>query len=124
MMSQSDTSLTELITLSQAASELPPRRAGKKPDVSCLHRWSSHGLRGVRLRYEQVGSTKCTTRQWVRDFFTALKAANEGEHNTAPAPTRSVAARKRAVAAAQAELDNLGVRDRKSNPARTIRRSR
>ncbi len=62
----------ELITLAKAASELPPRRLGRRAHVSTLYRWVGHGLRGVRLEAVQVGGTRCTSREALQRFFDRL----------------------------------------------------
>src|SRR5262249_38992217 len=76
--------LDELITFVQAASELPRRRAGKPTVVGTIYAWSTHGAGKLqrKLRWTQVGSTRCTTRRWLRDFFEQLAAdkASEAEH--------------------------------------------
>jgi hypothetical protein len=92
----------ELITLRQAAAELPRRRAGKKTHVSCIYRWTSDGLRGIKLRYAQCGATRCTTRRWLAEFFDALAAVSRGD---APASFPDSAARRRELERVDAELD-------------------
>ncbi len=62
----------ELLTLADAASELPRRRLGRRPDVSTLHRWVTRGLRGVRLEAVQVGGCRCTSREALLRFFEQL----------------------------------------------------
>jgi len=74
-----DDRLDELISLRDAASELPRRRAGKKVSVQCVYRWTLHGCRGVRLQFTQVGATRCTTRRWLAQFFAALTRQSHGE---------------------------------------------
>src|SRR5689334_16919503 len=56
-----DPSLSELITLAQAADELPRRRGGRKTHRATLYRWTDTGCRGVKLQFTQVGATRCTT---------------------------------------------------------------
>jgi hypothetical protein len=96
----------ELITLRQAAAELPRRRAGRKTHVSCVYRWTTAGCRGVRLRYAQCGATRCTSRAWLREFFDALTAATMPAGAT---PLRASARRQQELARVDAELDARGV---------------
>ena len=46
-----------LISLSDAARQLPRRRAGKKPHVSCIYRWTTSGCKGVILESIRIGGT-------------------------------------------------------------------
>jgi len=64
-----------ILTLAEAASRLPKRRAGKKPHVATLYRWASRGLRGVKLEMLQVGGTTCTSVEALQRFFDALTRA-------------------------------------------------
>src|SRR3954465_15957340 len=63
------------IPFSQAAAHLP-RRRGRKPAVSTLHRWATAGLRGVVLETLQVGGTRCTSLAALQRFFDRLSALN------------------------------------------------
>ena len=94
----------KVVSLAHAAKLLPRRRGGKRPHVSCIYRWTTAGCRGVILESIQVGGTRCTSREALARFFAAL---THGDRRGAPA-ARSVAARQRAVAAAERELERLG----------------
>lgn len=102
-----DISTEHVLTLSQAAKELPERRKGRKPHVSCMYRWTISGCRGIILDSIQIGGTRCTSREAIQRFAEALSHKREtGE----PAPaTRSVIQRTRASEAAANELKKLGV---------------
>lgn len=65
----------ELIRLADATELLPRLRRGRKVNVSTLHRWATHGLRGVVLETTQCGGTKCTTRAALQRFFSELARA-------------------------------------------------
>ena len=60
------------LPLAEIARRLPARRAGKKTHVSCLWRWISNGLRGVRLESIQVGGVTCSSMGAIKRFFDAL----------------------------------------------------
>jgi hypothetical protein len=100
-----DTNRESLISLYEAAKSLPRRRAGKKPHVSCLYRWTTAGCRGVILESVQIGSTRCTSREALARFFSALTTGRPGELPAA----RSVAERNRAAARAIRELEAAGI---------------
>jgi hypothetical protein len=51
---------------------IPPGPNGKPRHVSCLYRYSLRGIRGVRLRVEQLPCGLHTTWQWWTDFIEAL----------------------------------------------------
>jgi hypothetical protein len=100
--------LHEYITLRQAAAELPRRRAGRKTHVKTLFRWAGPGCRGIVLRTVLVGAVRCTTRAWLAEFFAALTAARRGATPAPPAAgVRTLAARRRAIAAAQAAANRF-----------------
>lgn len=66
-----------VITLTEAATLLPRRRAGRPTHASTLFRWANPGLRGVRLEVMQVGGTKCTSREALARFFARLSERRE-----------------------------------------------
>jgi Protein of unknown function (DUF1580) len=72
-----DTLVEKPITFSQAAAELPRRRAGRKTAVSTLFRWTSEGCRGVILESIQVGGTRCTSREALQRFFERLSQSSQ-----------------------------------------------
>lgn len=96
----------QLISLTEAAKHLPRRRAGKRPHISCVYRWTTSGCKGVVLESLQCGGTRVTSREALSRFFAKLTA----QSGLAPAPTiRSPIRRDRAVAAAVRELERAGV---------------
>jgi hypothetical protein len=107
--------LNHLRPLRQLAAQLRSRTPGKRIHVATLYRWTDRGLRGQRLRYVQVGNTRCSTVEWALEFFAALASKS---HLDAPAPaapsaaplaTRTPAARRKAIEAADRELERRGV---------------
>ena len=101
-----DVSTEHVISLADAARSLPARRAGKRPHVSCLYRWTVSGCRGIILESVQIGATRCTSRQGLERFFAALTAAAQGEAPVPPPPTKS---RRRAIDAAKRRLARSGI---------------
>jgi hypothetical protein len=67
-----DSTNESLLTLAQAAEELPRRRRGRKTHLSTLYRWATSGCRGVLLETIQVGATRCTSREAMQRFFERL----------------------------------------------------
>jgi hypothetical protein len=100
-----DPNAESLISLTEAAKNLPRRRAGKKTHVSCIYRWTTSGCRGVVLESIQVGGTRCTSKEALSRFFCRL-SRDDAAHTPV---CRSFFQRKRAVAAAEDELDRLGI---------------
>ena len=95
-----------ILTLTQAADDLPRRRRGRKTHVSTLYRWATAGCRGVRLETIQVGATRCTSREALQRFFERLSA--EAPVESAPGVMRSVCRRTRQSEAAGRKLEQLG----------------
>src|SRR5262249_7167401 len=99
---------TRYITLAQVAAELPRRRRGRKTHISTVYRWTAFGCRGVKLRYVQIGATRCTTREWLAEFIERLTAAS----TEAPPPIpslRTPASRRRSFDRIERELDRAGI---------------
>ena len=101
-----DVSAEHLISLAEAARLLPARRAGKRPHVSCLYRWTTVGCRGVVLESVQIGGTRCTSREALERFFSALTAAAQGKASAPPPPSKN---RRRAIKAAERRLARSGI---------------
>jgi hypothetical protein len=100
-----DLSREKLISLFEAPRHLPRRRAGKRPHVSCVYRWSKTGCKGVVLETIQVGGTRCTSLEALARFCRRLTT---GDAADVPA-VRSAAERERAAARAMQELERAGV---------------
>ncbi len=98
-----DPNTETLLSLTEAAKHLPRRRAGKKPHVSCIYRWTTSGCRGIVLESIQVGGTRCTSREALGRFFRQLT----GDQVAIPVVTSL--ARRAAVAAAERRLDAAGI---------------
>jgi hypothetical protein len=96
----------KVLTLSQAAKSLPKRRAGRRPHVSCLYRWTVSGLRGVVLESIQIGGTRCTSREALARFFDRL-SNRSGSLSTSN--TRSTAQRERDVLKTELALTEMGI---------------
>ncbi len=59
-------------SLSQAASRLPGR-----PHVSTLHRWTTKGVRGVKLETTRVGSRVFVTQEAIQRFLNELNTTDD-----------------------------------------------
>ena len=92
-----------VVSLAEAARLLPRRRAGKKPHVSCLYRWTVSGCKGVILESIQIGGTRCTSKEALARFFERLTYADDPRHDRRPDR------RQRAAAAAERELIREGL---------------
>ena len=96
-----DPTTETLVSMADAARPLPRRRGGKKPHVSCLYRWTTHGCKGVILESIQVGGTRCTSKEALGRFFKALTNAN--------LPTAQQPSTSRQRAGAERELERQGI---------------
>src|SRR3954447_15412589 len=76
-----DTTNETVVSLAQAADDLPRRRRGKKTHVSTLYRWATVGCRGVVLETIQIGATRCTSRKALQRFFERLSATTPSSVN-------------------------------------------
>jgi hypothetical protein len=100
-----DPNKESLLSLCEAARHLPRRRAGKRPHVSCLYRWTTAGCKGIILETIQVGGTRCTSREALARFFRRLTQGDTADAHV----VRSVAKRERDTAKAIRELEKAGV---------------
>ncbi|MBU4270584.1 MAG: DUF1580 domain-containing protein [Planctomycetes bacterium] len=98
-----DPNTETLLSLSEAGKHLPRRRAGKRPHVSCIYRWTTAGCRGIVLESIQIGGTRCTSRKALARFFQQLTG------NQVVIPVVTSRAHKAAVAAAERRLDAAGI---------------
>lgn len=97
-----DISQEKLLTFAEAAKRLPHRRAGRKVNVSTLHRWCTKGYQGVRLDFLKIGGTRCTSMAALQRFFDALTERDQGADSAAP-PMKTVT-RKKSIEAAERRL--------------------
>lgn len=72
-----------LMTLSAAAKLLPSSRRGKQTHATTLYRWTTRGLRGIKLRYVQFGGTRMVNSDMLDEFFAALTRATTGDSGAA-----------------------------------------
>ena len=99
------------LTLTEAT-KLIPGRDGRRISLKTLHRWCRKGLRnGVRLRSALVGGRRCTTRNWLNEFFGALTEDGEADVPARPVP-RTAAHRHVASERAVEELESAWSRKR------------
>ncbi len=93
----------QVISLADGARFCPARRKGRKPHISCMYRWTKTGCKGVVLESLQVGGTRCTSKEALARFFSALT------HVDVPRPDHTPNRRQRAAAAAERELEREGL---------------
>ena len=88
-----------ILTIREAAEELPCLCGGKQVHRSTIYRWMKRGARGVRLESLKIGRTKVTSREALQRFAERLVDAELPECQ---------AASDRAIAAEQ-ELERRGL---------------
>jgi hypothetical protein len=94
--------------------------------VATVYRWTGLGCRGVTCQSIQRGASRCTTREWLAEFFARLTAARQNPAPpvgvTGPAPVvRTPTQFDKGAAEAGAVLDTImeppgGRRPRPRNP--------
>jgi hypothetical protein len=90
--------------MAQAARLRPMGRLGRPTSTSTIYRWVACGLRGHRLEAIRLGGTLYTSREAIQRFADRLTVGPAS--SVAPS---SEADRRRASAAADAELARLGI---------------
>ena len=101
-----DTKAERLLSLADAARELPRCRGGKRPHIATVYRWTTNGCRGVILESVQVGNTRCTSREALARFFAALTDQAGAGRQARGEPPRH---RRRAIERARESLRRAGV---------------
>ena len=110
-----DTSLADFLPLKSLCNLLSSR-----PHIATAHRWSTRGVRGVRLRTYLVGGSRATTLADFDRFVAEVSAARDstvlrdqdviGHRNPPPdAAVPTTRSRKRDIAKAEQQLDRHGV---------------
>jgi hypothetical protein len=90
--------ITDLFPLTRAAKLWPPVRAAKagrfskRIHIKTLQRYARTGCRGIVLRTVMAGGIRCTTVEWIEDFFRELTAAR----SASPLTPRERSARREA----------------------------
>ena len=82
-----------------------PRPGGRRIAIGTLYRWTSHGVRGARLRTIRLGQQLCTCDVWIREFIEDMNASRPNAARDMR-PTDQELARRRRVDAA---LDAAGL---------------
>jgi hypothetical protein len=103
-----DLSSETIISLRQGARDLPPARRDRPVTISCLLRWILDGVETptgrVHLEAIRLGGRWLTSREALQRFAERLTP----ERKDAPVTHRSTAARDKASARAEAELQRRG----------------
>lgn len=81
----------------------------KKPHIATCHRWKQKGICGIKLRTISIGGTRCTSDEWLMEFFEATTAAKDKSTGESMRAGRLSAARELAIERAEAELDDAGI---------------
>ncbi|HZZ70766.1 MAG TPA: DUF1580 domain-containing protein [Pirellulales bacterium] len=95
-----------LLTFAQAAASLPHR-----PHASTCFRWSTRGIRGIRLATIQIGGILFTSEEALQHFFEELNAKRIGEAPPVAAQPKAGTTQRQAAhrLAVKQELQRLGV---------------
>ena len=91
-----------LLTLSEAAEQLPRLRRGRKIHISTLYRWISTGVKGIQLEAGKLGRTLVTSTEALQRFFDRL---SEADGTVQLGPSRL----SRQAKQAERELDRRGL---------------
>lgn len=89
-----------LIPVLKASAHIPGR-----PHFATVWRWSTKGVRGVKLESVVVGTRRYTSEQAIQRFIEATTVAAGGQPSKVTSKQR-----ERQIDAAEAELAALGIR--------------
>ncbi|MBN1854575.1 MAG: DUF1580 domain-containing protein [Pirellulales bacterium] len=96
------------MTMAEAAESLPGQ-----PNSATLWRWRTYGARGVKLETILIGGRRYTSREALERFIERTTAAADG----ISCPARTHRQREKAIAAAERELEALGISGNKKELA-------
>lgn len=99
-----------LIPLGDVPDRLPLSSRGKKVHRTAVHRWTEHGLRGVRLEYLQVGRRRCTSVEALQRFLERSTAARATTCHGAATTVTSRSPRQAATRQAEKERATTALR--------------
>ncbi len=107
-----DITTEKVVSFKEARAHLPERRAGKRPDIATLYRWTVEGCRGIRLESIMVGATRMTSMEALQRVFDRLTEAAAPTESDVPAsaPTKT---RQRQIEAAERRLAGERPSDRR-----------
>lgn len=94
-----------MVRLSKAGMIVAKITGEPAPSPSTIHRWALRGLKGVRLRTAYAGGQRRTTEDWVREFFSEVTAAADGERIDRPKSS----SRESSIRRAERELAEAGI---------------
>ena len=97
-----DLASEQIVTLREAAKFLPRQGGGRKVHICTLYRWTSRGVRGVRLETLKLGGTVVTSIEALQRF--AERCSQMGSTPAKRKPRRS-----RELERAEQELDDAGI---------------
>ena len=104
-----------LLSLGEMSRAAPPID-GKRPHPSTLYRWTTRGVRGVRLEYVRIGHRIATSREALARFAQQLAAVDGRSSRDMPPVVHvsmrsvSTARQRRARDQAYQELEEEGIR--------------
>lgn len=97
------------LSLTQAATLLPPGRRGRRPTMSCILRWVIDGVKTphgvIRLEAVRLGGRWLTSAEALQRFAERQTPRLE----CAATPVQATAGRRRATERAEKELDRIGI---------------
>jgi hypothetical protein len=98
-----DVRAEQLLRLQKARDVIPPRRNDTKVSLATLHRWITHGVRGVRLEVVKVGGMTYTSDEAIARFIAAVSAVGSHGPTAATDASSTVRARSKRVIKAAAD---------------------
>src|SRR4051794_6719645 len=119
-----DITIERLIALKEYTRMRPPGRNGRPMSIATAYRHIFHGVRGVRLEHVKLGGNTYTSLEAVQRFAERLTEARPshptgdprpasqdtaGRPATLPPRSRTAAARRRDIEAAERELQAAGI---------------
>jgi hypothetical protein len=88
---------------------IPGRGRGGRIGLATIYRWVKKGVDGRKLRAVRIGAVWATTETWLRDFFEC-----QPQQEDMPQPAGLDPALQRRAAAAQRDLERMGIADRRA----------
>jgi hypothetical protein len=102
-----DSELGSYFAISEVPNRIPKTSRGRRVSIATVVRWSTKGLKGIKLETIRIGGTRCTCDDALRRFFERISQSQSGR---TPSPALLTATqRNRRFEAVEERLNELGI---------------
>jgi hypothetical protein len=93
--------------ISEVPNRIPKTSRGQEVSIATVLRWSTKGLKGIRLETIRIGATRCTWDDALWRFFERI-SESESSRETGPV-VATIAQKHRRSEAVEKRLNEIGI---------------